>query len=145
MRCPDCGYEADNAAIFCPQCRFQFRDIIDEEPAYTADTMIDLPERGIVADESVFEEQQHEGERLPQFSEKERRQLEVQLIQPSVLVVLVIALFTYTTLYMVPFVPVSIAGMSIGITGILALACGIVAGLVFYLLEKRFLRNFRHR
>ncbi|OPX64546.1 hypothetical protein [Methanoregula sp. PtaB.Bin085] len=144
MRCPDCGYDADDASIFCPHCRFQFRDIIEEEPPLVPDTFIDLPERGIIADERLIDEARPEDpDRV--LTGKERRQLEVQLLQPSVLVVLIIALFSYSVLYTIPFVPLSIAGQNLGITGIICLACGLVAGLVFYYLEKRSIRNFRFR
>lgn len=144
MRCPECGYDAEDASNFCPRCRFQFRDIIEEEPSSLPDTFIDLPERGIIADERMIEEARPE-ERLQALSDKERRQLEVQLLHPSVLVVLIIALFCYTILYTVPFVPLSVAGQSLGITGVICLACGLAAGLVFHYLHKRSLRNFRYR
>jgi hypothetical protein len=144
MRCPDCGYDADDASNFCPHCRFPFRDIIDDEPPLAAGTYIDLPERGIIADETMLEETRA-GEKLQAFSDKERRQLEIQLLQPSVLVVLVVALFSYSVLYSVPFVSLSIAGLSLGITGIVCLASGLVAGLVFYSVAKRSIRNFRYR
>jgi len=143
MRCPDCGYEADNAAVFCPQCRFRFRDII-EEPDPAGDTNIDMPKRGFVADESVFEESLPE-ERSHAFSDRDLRQLEVQLLQPSVLVVLIIALVSYSVLSAVPFVPLTIAGLEIGVTGILCLACGIFAGLIFFGITRRSLRKFRYR
>jgi hypothetical protein len=143
MICPDCGYDADNASVFCPQCRFRFRDII-EEPDPAVDTIIDLPERGIVADESVFVESQPE-ERSHAFSDRELRQMEVQLLQPAVLVVLIIALVSYSVLSAVPFVPLTIAGLEIGVTGILCLACGIFAGLVFFVITRRSLRKFRYR
>ncbi len=144
MQCPGCGYEADDAAVFCPQCRFQFRGIA-EEPAPPGDTIIDLPERGIIADESVFEEALIPEEGSKTFTEKELRQMQVQLIQPSVLVVLIIALFSYTILYTVPFIPLSIAGLSFGITGIICLACGVFAGMIFYFLSRRSLAKFRYR
>jgi hypothetical protein len=143
MRCPDCGYEADNAAVFCPQCRFRFRDII-EEPERDSDTIIDLPERGIVADESVFEES-HSGERSHAFSDKELRQLEVQLLQPSVLVVLIIALFLYTVISTVPFIPVTFAGVDYGVAGIISLAGGLIMGIVFFLMSRRSLKKFRYQ
>jgi hypothetical protein len=142
MRCPDCGHETDNAAVFCPQCRYRFRDAI-EEPAY-GETIIDLPERGIVADESVFEKPQPE-ERTHAFTDRELRQMEVRLLQPSLLVVLIIALFSYTTLASVPFVPLTIAGLDIGMTGIISFTCGIVTGMVFFLMTRRSLRKFRYR
>jgi len=143
MQCPGCGYEADDASVFCPQCRYQFRDIIDE-PAYTADMMIDLPERGVIADESILEET-HAEERLKGFTDKELRQMEVQLMQPAVLVVLIISLFVYTVISAVPFVPITIDGLELGITGIICLACGLFCGVVFFFIVRRSLVRFRYR
>lgn len=144
MQCPGCGCEVQDASNFCPHCRFQFRDIVEEESLTGADTFIDLPERGIIADERVLEEPRT-GEILRTFSEKELRQLEIQLLQPSVLIVLIVALFTYSVLYSVPFVPLSFAGLNLSFTGVICLASGIVAGLVFHFLMKRSLRNTRYR
>jgi len=109
------------------------------------DTIIDLPQRGIIADESDYEEPRPEEGRLQPFTEKELVQLNVQLVQPAVLIVLIIALFSYAVLYTVPFIPLPVAGMSINITGIICLFCGIVAGLVFYFLARRSLRKSRFR
>jgi hypothetical protein len=138
MQCPDCGYEADDAAVFCPQCRFQFREGTGG-PAIATDTVIGLPGRGVVVDESIFEDPQKG------FSEKELRLLEVQLIQPAVLVVLLISLFSYTVISTVPFIPVTIAGLSLGMTGVICLACGLVAGTVFFVIARRSLVKFRYR
>ena len=143
MQCPDCGYKADAAAIFCPQCRFQFRDI-NEEPVQAADTIIDHPERGVIADDSILEVPPTE-ERDKAFTAKELRQLEVQLLQPAVLVVLIIALVSYTVLSAVPFIPLTIAGLIIGLTGIICLACGLFFGMIFYFLMWRSLVKFRSR
>jgi hypothetical protein len=143
MQCPACGYEADDAAIFCPHCRYQFRDI-SEEPYQAGNTLIDLPERGVIADESVLEETSPE-ERQKGFTDKEIRQLEVQLLQPAVLVVLIIALVTYTLLSGVPFVPVTFAGQNFSATGVLCLASGLIAGVLFFLIARRSLVRFRYR
>jgi hypothetical protein len=138
MQCPDCGYEADDAAVFCPQCRFQFREGT-EEPAAPADTVIDLPERGMIDDVSIFEEEQKG------FSLKELRLLEVHLIQPAVLIVLVISLVVYTVISTVPFIPLTIAGLSFGVTGIICLACGLAAGILFFVLARKSLEKFRYK
>jgi hypothetical protein len=141
MQCPDCGYEADEASVFCPQCRFQFRDIIEEPAPYT-DTIIDLPERGVIADENILDEVQPAGlQRM--FSDRELVQLQVQLITPAVLVVLILSLLTYTVISAVPFVPLTIAGLDFGITGIICLACGLFSGLVFFFLVRRWLKKSR--
>ena len=134
MYCPDCGYEVDNTAVFCPQCRFQFQET-DDVP-FPDTTIPDTPvyDRGM--DKSIFEERQ------TTFSDKEIRMLEVQLMQPAVLVVLVISLVTYTLIGTIPFIPLTIAGLTFGITGILCLACGILAGIVFFFFFRRSLTKF---
>jgi hypothetical protein len=138
MQCPDCGYDADDAAIFCPQCRFQFRDS-NHEPAVDTAPFIDPPERGIVADESIFEEP------VRGLPARELRLAEVQLLTPAILVVLTISLVTYTVVSTVPFIPLTLAGLTFGVTGILCLACGIAAGMVFFYLSRRSLAGFRYR
>jgi hypothetical protein len=143
MQCPDCGYDADDAAIFCPQCRFQFRDVI-EEPIQDTGTVIDMPDRGVIADESILEETQSFATQKA-FTDKELRQLEVQLLQPAVLVVLIIALVSYTVLSAVPFIPLTIAGLNFGVTGIICLACGLFFGIVFFFITRRSLLKFRFR
>jgi hypothetical protein len=138
MQCPDCGYEVDATAVFCPQCRFQFRDIADE-PAVAGDTVMDVRERGVISDDCFFEE-------TPKaFSDKELRQLEVQLIAPTTLVVLIISLFMYTVISTIPFTPIIIDGLNFGVNGIVCLTCGLVAGMIFFVIAKRSLRKFRCR
>ena len=137
MQCPDCGYEVDNAAVFCPQCRFQFQET--EDAPFPDTTIPDTPVHDREMDESIFEESQKT------FSDKELRMLEVQLMQPAVLVVLVISLVTYTLIGTIPFIPLTIAGLTFGITGILCLACGILAGMVFFFFSRRSLVKFTYR
>ena len=148
MQCPDCGYDADDAAVFCPQCRYQFRDIIEEEPLYTADTLIDLPERGIITDERVLDEDLPPNHEIPaaeqRFSAKEIVQLDIQLLQPSMLVVLIVALVAYSVLSAVPFIPLTWDGISFSITGLVCLAAGLFSGLVFFLLVRHSLRSSRY-
>jgi hypothetical protein len=141
MQCPNCGYEADEASVFCPQCRFQFRDII-EMPVSTGDKFIDLPERGTVADDDIFEEPPSAGIHAV-FTSKEIRQMEVQLMQPAFLIILIISLFTYSLIASIPFIPVTIAGLEFGITGIICLACGLFFGMVFFFLVRKYLVKFR--
>ena len=136
MQCPDCGYEADNAAVFCPQCRFQFRETDEPVPG---STIPGTPVHDEDIDEVFFEETPHA------FSPKELRMLEVQLVQPALLVVLTISLFAYSLLMTVPFVPLTVAGLNIGVTGIISLACGLIAGMLFFFLARRSLVKFRYR
>jgi hypothetical protein len=138
MQCPDCGYEVDDSAVFCPQCRFQFREGADGLVT-TGDMVRDVPEHGEIIDESIFEE------RSRGFSVKELRQLKVQLVQTAVLVVLIISLFVYTVISTVPLIPLTIAGLNFSMTGILSLAGGLMAGTVFFVISQRSLKKFRYR
>jgi hypothetical protein len=143
MQCPGCGYEVDDTAVFCPQCRFQFREAA-EGPAVTADTVIDdVPGSGVITDESIFEEP-HRQETLTPFTAKELKQLEIQLLQPAVLVVLIISVFAYSLVWTVPFIPVSIGGLDFSMAGAICLACGLAAGLVFFFITRRSLVKFRY-
>lgn len=136
--CPNCGYKVDDSSVFCPQCRFQFREVPDR-PATSGDMVRDVPGHEERIDESIIEER-YEG-----FTDKELRQLKVQLLQPAVLVVLIISLVMYTVISTVPFIPISVAGLNFGVTGIVCLACGLVAGLVFYVIAQGSLKKFRCR
>jgi hypothetical protein len=136
MQCPDCGYEVNDTAIFCPRCRFQFRET-DTPPVVPDTTIPDIHVHDVKSDEIFFEETQKA------FSGKELRMLEVQLLQPAFLVVLVISLCMYTVISTVPFIPITVAGQSFGMTGIVCLACGFVAGMVFFILARRSLAKFR--
>ena len=98
MQCPDCAYEVNDTAIFCPRCRFQFRET-DTPPVVPGTTIPDTPGHDAKSDESFFEETQKA------FSGKELRMLEIQLLQPAILVVLVISLCMYTVISTVPFIP----------------------------------------
>jgi hypothetical protein len=143
MQCPDCGYEVEDTAVFCPQCRFRFREAA-EGPAVTADTVTDVPGSGVITDDSIFEET-HSQETPTPFTAKELKQLEIQLLQPAVLVVLIISVFVYSLVWTVPFIPVSIAGLDFSMTGVICLACGLFAGLVFFYISWRSLVKFRYR
>ncbi|MDD1712523.1 MAG: hypothetical protein LUQ69_05075 [Methanoregulaceae archaeon] len=138
MQCPDCGYDVDDAAVFCPQCRFRFQET--DDTAYIPETAIPATSvHETEMDESIFEERQKA------FSKKELRILELQLMQPAVLVVLVISLFVYSLISAIPFISLNIAGLNFGVTGILCLTCGILAGMVFFFLSRRSLQKFRYR
>jgi uncharacterized membrane protein YvbJ len=141
MQCPYCGYEVDDAAVFCPQCRFQFRDVAEEE-GNARDRFIKISNRGVTIDESIFEETK---KTRKGFTKKELRELRVQLVSPAVLVVLIISLFVYTVISSIPIPPVTVAGLSFGVTGILCLACGLLAGMVFFAVTQWSLQNFRYR
>jgi hypothetical protein len=128
----------EDTAVFCPQCRYQFRDGAGE-PAAAGGTGKDEPGYEDIADNSIYEE-------APRgFPDKELMQLEVQLITPAILVVLLVSLVTYTVVAAIPFIPITIAWMSFGVTGIICLACGLVAGILFFIIARSSLRKLRYR
>jgi hypothetical protein len=129
MQCPDCGYEADDEVVFCPHCRFQFRE--SSETTVVPDTT--HPDTPMYYGENYgnrFEETQR------MFPDKEIRLLEVQLMQPALLVVLIISLFTYSLFSTIPFIPLTVAGLSFAMNGILSLTCGLFAGAIFFYLAR---------
>lgn len=69
--------------------------------------------------------------------------MEVQLMQPAILIILIISMVTYSLIISIPFIPVTIAGLDFGITGIICLACGLFFGIVFFFLVRRSLVKFR--
>ncbi len=134
MECPACGYQADDAAVFCPNCRYQFREDTGEEPEPVPDTS---------AQEEVFENFVAEIPR--KFSGKELRMMGVMLQQSAIIVVFIIAIFTYLIIGQVPFVSVSLGSLTLGMAGLISLAAGLAAGIIFFLSSRRSLARFRYR
>lgn len=151
MQCPDCGYMADDAAVFCPRCRFQFREAFggpvfpeEEDVPGPTEPFFDLPERRMIEDDPVpADTGSNERKAAEAFTEKERRFLAASLLQTSVLVVLIGAGVTWTAIAEVPFVSVTAYGLSFGIAGILSLCAGLFAGVLFFLIARRQLGTFR--
>ena len=124
MHCPDCGYEVDDRAVFCPQCRHHFES---GEP----------DPQEILAGDPLFEEEPSG------FTPKELRHLEVELLQPSLFLVLIVSAGLYFLVAPLRALSISTAGLSIAPGAGIALLIGIAAGLVFYYFERHALRKFR--
>ena len=125
MQCPDCGYEVDDAVVFCPRCRFQFREAQDSDGL------------AIQAEDPLFEA-------TPTgFSGKELRQLEVQLLTPALFLTLVISAGLYLLISPLQMFTLQLFGMSIALGASLSFLIGIAAGLLFFFLARRSLRKFR--
>jgi len=138
MHCPSCGYEVEDTVVFCPQCRFQFRDGAGGQVT-AGDTGRDEPVYEGIIDDSIFEEASRG------FPKKELLRLEIQLMTPAILVVLLISLSVYTVIGAISFIPVTITGLNFGVTGIVCLACGLVAGILFFVRARSSLRKFRYK
>jgi len=124
MHCPDCGYEVDDLAVFCPQCRHHFES---SEPG---------PEE-ILAGDPLFEEE------ATGFSSKELRHLEIELLQPSLFLALAIAAGLYFLVPPLQLITFTLAGMSIAPGAGIAIVVGLATGLIFFYHERHALRTFR--
>jgi hypothetical protein len=124
MHCPDCGYEVDDLAVFCPQCRHHFES---GEPG---------PQE-ILAGDPLFEEE------ATGFSAKELRHLEIELLQPSLFLALAISAGLYFLVPPLQLITFSMAGMSIAPGAGIAIIIGLGAGLIFFYNERHALRKFR--
>ena len=125
MQCPNCGYDADDEAFFCPQCRFQFRDSEGARPII------------LCQEDDLFED------KPGTFSKKELKQLEIQLFQPALLLVLLVSLGTYIILSPLPLVPLTLSGLNIPLAGPVSFLTGLVVGILFFLLTRRSLKKYR--
>jgi hypothetical protein len=124
MHCPDCGYEVDDQAVFCPQCRHHFES---GEPGPLE----------ILAGDPLFEEE------ATGFSTKELRHLEIELLQPSLFLALVVSAGLYLLISPLQLITISIAGLGIAPGAGIALLIGLGAGLIFFYMVRHSLRKFR--
>jgi|WetSurMetagenome_2_1015567.scaffolds.fasta_scaffold16377_2 hypothetical protein len=180
MHCPDCGYEADDLAVFCPQCRHHFPENVKSDPREipAGDLLFEGEAAGFSAkkirmhcsacghdvdDLAVFcpycghhflESMEpdpreilagdllYEGEAAG-FSGKELRHLEIELLQPSLFIALVVAAGLYFFVPPLQLITFSMAGLGIAPGAGIALVIGLVAGLIFYYMFRHSLRKFR--
>jgi hypothetical protein len=125
MQCPDCGYEVDDAVVFCPQCRYQFREAQESGC------------QEIQTEDPLFED------KPTGFSEKELRQLEVQLLQPALFLVVVVSAGLYLLISPLQLFTIYLSGLSIALGAGLSFLIGIAAGLLFFFLARQSIRKFR--
>jgi hypothetical protein len=125
MQCPDCGYEVDDEVVFCPQCRYQFREAQDNNCME------------IQTEDPLFED------KPTGFTEKELKGLEVQLLQPALFLVIVISAGLYLLIVPLQMVTIQMSGLSIALGAGLSFLIGIAAGLLFFFLARKSLRKFR--
>jgi hypothetical protein len=125
MQCPDCGYEVDDAVVFCPRCRYQFREVQDSGC------------QEIQMEDPLFEDE------ITGFSKKELRKLEVQLLQPALFLVVVVSAGLYLLVSPLQLFTLQLSGLSIAVGAGLSFLIGIAAGLLFFFLACKSLRKFR--
>ena len=126
MECPECGYEVDEAANFCPNCRHQFRDGDDvgfDRPPEDAGDAAVLPASAAEYYEPGIPEK---------FSGKELQYLKVQLIQPAMTITLAVAVTAYFAFPQVQAVTILVRDYSLPVGGAICLLSGIIVGGIFY-------------
>jgi hypothetical protein len=127
MHCPDCGYEVDDLAVFCPQCRHHFLEHDGPDP------------QEVLAGDPLFEQE------TTGFTPKELRHLEVELLQPSLFLALIVSAGLYFLVTPLQALSISMGGMGIVPGAGIALIAGIVAGLLFFYSARHSLKKFRSR
>lgn len=123
MQCPNCAYDVDDDANFCPQCRYWFRDESETEE--------------LQQDDDLFEE------KPDIFTKKELKQLEIQLYQPTFLLILLISLGFYIVISPLSLFSITVSGIHIATAGGISVLIGLVTGLLFFCLTRRSLRKSR--
>jgi hypothetical protein len=120
MECPACGYDGiAEEALFCPHCRHKFQELEFDE-------MFESP--------PVYEPEQPEehGVSGDLFVENQVRQIQVQLLQPAILVMLSTAAVLYLASGRIADLAVTVAAYEIRYGGFLCLLAGAIVGWIFY-------------
>lgn len=119
MQCPTCGYEGiAEESVFCPQCRHQFR-----EPEY--EVIFDNPPPAPAP-------RQARKPAAEPFTGKEIRQMQVQLLQPALLLMLSLAAVLYLSSPRIPELAATVSSVEIHYGGFLSLLVGAVVAWIFY-------------
>jgi hypothetical protein len=120
MQCPTCGYESiAEEAVFCPQCRHQFRE----------------PEYEVIFDSPPYPVPEQRGSRKADgdvFTKKEIRLMQVQLLQPAILVMLSLAAALYLSSGRIPELSIMVSTVEVRYGGLLCLFTGAVVAWIFY-------------
>lgn len=120
MQCPICGYEGiAEEACFCPHCRYQFLE----------------PDSEIFESPPHYPPQRWAGTTTPadgRFSKKEIHQLEVQLLQPAIILMLTFAVVFYIAIGRMPELAVRVSSVEIPYGGIISLLVGAIIAWIFY-------------
>ena len=124
MECPQCGYDVDGSANFCPRCRHRFQESLDIED------WPPVPEHGQSVEKSASEPSPDQDPE--KFSGKELQYLKVQLIQPSLLVIGGVAIAGYVSFPQLQTITVAFRETAVPAGGAICLFAGLVIGGIFY-------------
>jgi hypothetical protein len=130
MQCPDCSSEVDDAVVFCPHCRYQFKEMEEtgnDQP---------FPARTPGSKRPAIEKPET-------FTKKEIKQLEIHLLQPALVLVLTVSLFLYIVTPDMSVFQIMLSGQKLELRGAMCLFVGLLAGIIFFLLYRRGVRKFR--
>jgi hypothetical protein len=120
MQCPTCGYESiADEAVFCPHCRHQFRelesDVVFETPHFPP---MDHRVRTPGTDEKL--------------SKREIHMIQIQLIQPAVLIMIAVGAVLYAGIGPVQGMAITLSSIEIRYGGFLCIVTGAVIAWFFY-------------
>lgn len=133
MECPECGFDVDGSANFCPMCRHRFQESLVDDP-------LPAGEQEQAAETTA---EPLPDEELEKFSGKELQYLKVQLIQPSMIMVAAVALTGYLSVPQVQILSFTFRDSSFPVGGAVCLLAGIVVGGLFYGIMAARLKRFR--
>jgi hypothetical protein len=120
MQCPACGYDpVDDEAWFCPNCRYQFRG---PEPGETGERSPPYE-----PEPEAWQERDGDAGGIPGI-----RGIQVQLLQPALMVMLASAAILYLASGQVAGLAFTFASFEIRYGAFLCLVTGAIIGWIFY-------------
>ena len=124
MQCPACGYDGiHEEACFCPRCRYQFQ-VPDDGP---------LPETW-APEPPASAPLRRKGEE--KFTRKEIRQMKIQLLPSTLILMLTILLLISVSYPRVSQLMITISGVNFPLGGLLSLGiAAVVAGIFHFLVS----------
>jgi hypothetical protein len=139
MECPECGYDVEEGANFCPQCRHRFPEPEPEPDILAGMPVGEVPVLPAYGSED-FSEPATDEER---FSGKELQFLKIQLIQPAMLLVAGVALAGYVTVPQLQTVTFAYRNIAVPAGGAICLFAGLIVGGIFYWGMSARLKGFK--
>ena len=139
MECPECGYDVDADANFCPRCRHRFR-APEPEPDFITDEMPagEPPILPAYGSEDFSEPAAEE-----RFTGKEIQFLRILLLQPAMILGAAVAVTGYLSVPQLQTQVFAYRDISVPAAPVVSLVAGIIAGAVFYGVMAGRLKRFK--
>ncbi|HVN73052.1 MAG TPA: zinc ribbon domain-containing protein [Methanoregula sp.] len=138
MECPECGYDVDADANFCPRCRHRFR-VPEPEPDFITEEMPAEPPILPAYGSEDFSEPSAE----ERFTGKELQFLRILLLQPAMILGAAVAVIGYFSMPQVQALSVVVSNTSFFIGGAICVLAGIIVAGIFYWGMSARLKRFK--